>query len=362
MAEPVAASSAIDRRANIPDFRLSIGNVDLAGDVFAELRDLVDITAKVRPRLIGLSLTEKRGGEADQLDITLDDTDGRLELPRKGQTIKLQLGWLQGGDVTVGLVDKGAFTVDEVEWAQSPAQVRLTARSADLTAGFRVRREKSHHDTTLGAIARQVAAAHRCEARIAPELDALPVPVLAQHGQSDMALLRRLGREHDAVATIKNRRLILSPIGRGATAAGKSLPAMTVRAQDGSGGIYREVERSADAGVEARWHDTASVTRKTVAVGTSKDGGKPHRLRKVYHSEAEARAAAKAANARGRRASAEFDFTLAYGRPDLYPERPVMLAGFKAPIDAQKWAIAELTHSLDGQGGLGTSLKLETGK
>ncbi len=359
MADIVTASAA-DRRANIPDFRLSIGDVDLAGAVFAELRNLVDITAKVRPRLIGLSLTEKRGGEADQLDLTLDDTDGKLALPRKGQTIKLQLGWLQGGDVPVGLFDKGAFVVDEVEWAQAPAQIHLTARSADLTAGFRIRREKSHRDTTLGAIARQIAGAHGYEARIAPELDAIPVPVIAQHGQSDMALLARLGREHDAVATIKNRRLILSPIGRGTAPSGAKLPALIIRAIDGSGGRYREVDRTADAGVEARWHDAATVTRKTVSVGTGK--GKPHRLRPVYHSEAEAKAAAKAAHARAKRASAEFGFTLSYGRPDLYPERPVALSGFKSPIDAQSWAIAELVHNLDGQGGLGTSLKLQTGQ
>ncbi len=357
MAEFVRTTAA-DRRANVPDFRLSIGDVDVAGAVFAELRNLIDITAAIRPRLIGLTLTEKRGGEADQLDLTLDDTDGKLDLPRKGQTIKLQLGWLQGGDVPVGLVDKGAFVVDEVEWAQAPAQVHLTARSADLTAAFRIRREQGHHNTTLGAIARRIAGAHGYEARVAPELDAIPVPVLAQHGQSDMALLERLGREHDAVATIKNRRLILSPIGRGATSTGAKLPALAIRAVDGSGGRYREVERTADAGVEARWHDSASVTRKTVAVGTGK--GKPHRLRRVYHSEAEAKAAASAAHTRARRASAEFDFTLAYGRPDLYPERPVTLSGFKPSIDARSWSIAELVHNLDGQGGLGTSLKLQT--
>lgn len=347
-----------DRRANIPGFRLSIGNVDLAGGVFAELRDLIDITAKIRPRLIGLALTEKRGGEADQLDVTLDDSDGRLDLPRKGQVVKLQLGWLQGGDVKVGLVDKGAFTVDEVEWSQAPAQIRLTARSADLTAGFRVRREKSHLDTTLGAIARKVASAHGYQARVAPELENVAVPALVQHGQSDMALLHRLGREHDAVAQIKDRRLILSPVGRGVSPSGRALPALTIAATDGSGGRYREVDRTADAGVEARWHDSDSATRKTVGVGTGK--GTPHRLRKVYHSEADARTAANAAHAKAKRAAAEFDFTLGYGRPDLYPERPVALTGFKPTIVGQKWVIAELSHNLDGQGGLGTSLKLET--
>lgn len=358
MVEALPATTAADRRANVPDFRLSIGDVDLAGAIFAELRNLVDITPTVRPRLISLQLTEKRGGEADELDLVLDDSDGKLALPRKGQAIKLQLGWLQGGDVRVGLVDKGTFTVDEVEWQQTPAQVHVTARSADLTASFRVRREKSHRDTTLGAVARQVASAHGYEAKVAPELDGVAVSSIVQHGQSDMALLRRLGREHDAVATVKNRRLILSPIGRGAAPGGRTLGPLTLRSSDGSGARYREVDRSAESGVEARWHDSNTAERKTVRVGTGK--GTPHRLGRTFHSEADATTAAKAHHARALRGSAEFDFGLALGRPDLFPERPVTLVGFKPPIDAKNWLIAELSHNLDGQGGLGTALKLET--
>ena len=316
-----------------------------------------DFTPKVRPRLLSLSLTEKRGGEADQLDLELDDSDGRLALPRKGAAITLQLGWARGTGVPVGLVDKGRFVVDEVEWSGEPDRVRVTARSADLTNAFRVRRESSYRDTTLGAVAREVAGRQGLEAKVAPDLDGVAVPVLAQHHQSDMALLRRLGREHDAVATVKAGTLILSPIGKGASPSGKPLAAVKIRRSDTSGPRYREVDRSADAGVEARWHDQDGATRKTVKVGGGK--GKPHRLRKVYHAEADARAAATAESKRKARAEAECELTLAYGRPDLSPERPAALAGFKAPIDARGWLIAELTHTLDARGGLTTSVKLE---
>lgn len=345
---------------NLADFRLSLDGDDLRGDLDVDpLTAFLDITSRVRPRLIGLSLTEKRGGEADQLDLTLDDSDGRLELPRKGAVLRLQLGWTRGDDVPIGLVDKGAFKVDEVEWSEgAPDQIRITARSADLTAGFRVRRERGWTNTTLGAIAREVAGGAGLTAVVAPELANIAVPVLAQHQQSDMALLRRLGREHDAVATVKSGRLLLSPIGRGRSPGGQQLPSLTIVKGDGSGGRYREISRSADAGVEARWHDRGGATRRTVKAGGG--SGKPHRLRRVYHSEADARAAAAAEAARKTRAEAEFDYTLALGRPDLYPERPVTLRGFKPPADAQAWLIAELSHALDGQGGLTTRLKLET--
>lgn len=348
-----------DRRQNVADFRLTMAGRSLRGEIFQALAEALDITDTVRPRLLGLTLTEKRGGEADQLDILLDDADGRMDLPKKGAELHLKLGWARGTDVPLGLVDKGRFLVDEVEWSGPADQIRITARSADLTAGFRVRKERSFRDTTLGAIAGQVARAHGWAVRVAPELAGIAVKVLGQNGQSDMALLRRLGREHDAVATVKARTLILSPIGKATNVAGRALPGITLTRKDGNGWTYREVERSADAGVEARWHDQDSGERKTVKVaGTGT--GKAHRLRKVFHTEAEARAAATAASGRNARAQAEFEMSLGHGRPDLYPERPVTLSGFKRQIDAQRWRIAELTHAIDASGGLGSKLKLET--
>lgn len=351
----------------IADFRLSVAGAGEGGsaldlDAARILAQLVDITSKVRPRLIGLTLTEKRGGEADQLSIGLDDSDGRLTLPKKGALIRLQLGWLRGSGVPIGLVDKGSFTVDEVSWEGAADVVTITARSADLTDSFRVRREHGWTDTTLGAIAREVAARNGYRTAIDPALAAIAVAVRAQHHTSDMALLMRLGREHDAVATVKNRTLILSPIGKGASPSGRALGRLILtRADVAERCSYRELDRSADAGVEARWHDAKSGTRKTVTVGGSKSAkGRPHRVRRVYHSEADAGAAAQAAHARAQRAAATFEGALALGRPDITPERPVTLKGFKPAIDAQRWIVSQLDHSLDGQGGLATRFQLET--
>lgn len=341
------------RRQNIADFRLTL--------------DGEDLTATVRPRLVSLRLTEKRGGEADELELVLDDSDGKLEIPKKDVLIRLELGWKQGADVTVGLVDKGRFTVDEASWESPPDQVTVKARSADLTASYRVRRERSHRDTTLGAVASKVAAANGLTAKVAPELASIAVPVLVQDQKSDMALVRQLGRQHDAVATVKDRTLILAPIGAGKTAAGADIPAASLRRDQCDRAAWRTVERDSYAKVEARWHDQGAARRQTATApvrrASEQDGaadGKVRRLSRTYHTETDAKAAASAEAGRIARKAAELDLDVALGRPDLYPERKLTLTGFKAPIDAVSWLISEVTTMLDGQGGLTTSLKLET--
>lgn len=332
-------------RNNVPAFKVTL--------------DGKDLTDKIAPRLISLSLSEKRGGEADQLDIVMHDADGKLAIPKEGAVLKVQIGWKAGADVDVGLVDKGSFKIDEAEWGGPPDIVTVRGRSADLAGSYRVRGEKSWKDTTVGAIVREIAGRHGWLAKISAELAAIEVKSLGQDGKSDMALVRELGRRHDAVATVKNRKLIFSARGQGVTASGKPLPSITLTRKGNERYSYRRVERAQDAGVEARWHDQGEAKRKTVKAG-GKGSGKPKRLKRIYGSEAEARQAATAEAKRIARGKAEFNIDLPLGRPGLSPEQQVKLSGFKDEPDGKKWIVAEVTHSIDGQGGFKTKAKLET--
>ncbi len=332
--------------------------------------DDVDLTDKINPRLISLTLCEKRGEEADQLDIVVADvlwhTDPKskeikrtaMAIPKEGAVIRVQLGWIAGRDVKLRMIDKGSFKVDDVEWSGPPDVITIRARSADLTDSYRVRRETKRRNTTLGKVVGDIAKANGLKASIAPELASIEIPVLAQDQRSDMALVRRLGRRHDAVATVMDGTLLFAPIGSGTSASGKPLPTFMLERRDGDRHRYCRKGRDNYAGVEARWHDQDGAQRRTVKVGGG--AGKPKRLRRTFHREAEARHAAEAEDKRIRRGAAELDYTCALGRPDLYPEQKGTVRGFKPEIDATSWLITEATHTFDGQGGLTTQLKLET--
>lgn len=314
-----------------------------------------DISAKVRPRLISLNLTEKRGTDADELDIVLDDSDGQLDIPPKGAAITLALGWKDlGSEQEPVLIDKGSYTVDETTHSGAPDRITIRAKSADLTRAFRSRREGAWSDTTLGAVLNELAGRNGLQLAISSELASTALPYLQQGRESDVALITRLGRDHDAVATVKAGRLLFNPIDSGTTPGGLQIPPVTLTRRSGDGHSWKTAERGSYSGVIAEWQDRQGARRKEVVAGSRENARK---LGRIYATEKSAQTAVDREFARLERGKAEFSLNLARGRPDLYPERTVTVSGFKAQIDATTWLISEVRHSLDG--GLRTSLQME---
>lgn len=221
--------------------------------------DGTDITARLDDRLIDLSLTDNRGIEADQLDIELDDADGRLDIPPRGAELTLWLGWEPGG-----LIDKGRYIVDEISHTGPPDRLTLRASSADLRSGLSTRRERSWHATTLGVIVRAIAADHGLEAAIAEDLAGLAIDHIDQTSESDANLLTRLAGQHDAIATVKAGRLLFVPAGAGVSASGKPLPRITLTRSDGDQHQFGVADRDNCTAVRATYHDTHAGTKGEV--------------------------------------------------------------------------------------------------
>lgn len=319
------------------------------------LGDGTDLSSRVNPRIIDLTLTEKRGEEADSLDLTIQNHDGQLSPPKVGAILNLALGWESGEDVPVGLVDKGSFRVDEVERSGPPDVITIRARSADLTGDYSTRRTKSWLDTTLGAIIQTIAGENGFSSRITGELASIPIKAIEQAGKSDMAFVRDLGRRYDAVATVKAGTLIFMPLGSSTTPAGKTLPTLRLIKRDGWSWTFRQEERTGADGAEAEYHDQDSAMRKKVTTG----GSKPRKLKKVYASKEDAEKAAQTAAAKAKRGKFSFTYDLAFGDPAITPNQPVQLRGWDSEIDGIRWLVGDVRTQF-GSGGLVTSIKLES--
>lgn len=309
-----------------------------------------DITPKLVKRLLSLTLTDNRGLEADQLDITLDDHDGLLAIPPRRAEVQLWLGWQD-----TGLVYKGAYTVDEVEHSGAPDVLVIRARSADMRAGLTRKRERSWHQVTLADIITTVASAYSLRPVIDRVLGALPVVHLDQTDESDANLLTRLGADFDAITAVKAGNLLLMPVGANKTASGAALPHIQLARRDGDGHRFLEADRDAYTGARAHYYDANSAQRLEAIIGTD-DNIKT--LRHVYADQQSALQAARAEWKRLQRGVATLSYTIARGRPELIPEMTYSLSGIKQEITEVVWLCSSLTHQLSDSG-YSNSLTLE---
>lgn len=228
--------------------------------------DGVSLSGVIAQRLINLIHTDNRGFEADTIDLDLDDADGALDLPAKGAVLELSFGWKQ-----TGLVSKGRFTVAEVAHNGAPDVLSIRATSADLGAGLTTQRERSWHATTLGAIVRTIADENGLVPLIHTSLAGEVIEHLDQTNESSANLLTRLGQRYDAIATVKDGRLMFIPVGGGVTASGKPIPAAIIRRQSGDRHQFLISDRNTYQAVRALYHDVNLAVKGEVLWGDTED-------------------------------------------------------------------------------------------
>ena len=323
----------------------------------------IDRTMQVKQRLISLSMTDKRGTEADELSITLSDHDAALPLPTKGNKIRLWLAMPETGD----MIDKGTFTIDDAEHSGTPDQLQIRAKSADFKSSLKVKRSDSYHQHKLGEIAQTVAKRHDLVLAIDATVAAMMIDHVDQHRESDINLLTRLCDDHDLMCTIKAGRLIIKPIGNSQAPSGVALGQVNITRQSGDSHRYSRADRTSDYDeTTASYHDESSGKTKHISVkdGKSKPldslpNDKAHVLTKPAKSKSEAVSKAKASANKKARQMASFDLTLAVARPDIIADSPATVRGFRPYIDQHQWTVVEVTHEISGSG-YSTGIKCET--
>lgn len=314
----------------------------------------IDQTALVEQRLISLSMTDKRGAEADELSLTLSDHDAALPLPVKGNRILLWLAMPDTGD----MIEKGTFIIDEAEHSGTPDQMMIRAKSADFKSALKVKRSDSYHRCSLGDIASTVAKRHELMVAIDAESAAIPIDHADQHRESDINLLTRICEDMSLLCTIKAGRLIIKPIGNARAPSGQRLGQSTITRRSGDSHRYSRADRTSDYDETATsYHDDKTGKVQHVSV---KDGkatpldklpdDKAHVLTKPAKSKAAAVTKAKASADKKTRQVASFEITLARARPDIIADSPVTVTGFRPYIDAHQWTVTEVTHDLSSSG------------
>lgn len=53
-----------------------------------------DITARLAPQLVSLTITDNRTQDSDEVAVVIDEHDGRVALPSTGDPLTVAIGWV----------------------------------------------------------------------------------------------------------------------------------------------------------------------------------------------------------------------------------------------------------------------------
>ena len=321
--------------------------------IYRLLVDGVDIGTKFQDRLNSLTITDNRGMESDALEVTLSDHDGLLNLPPKDAVIQAWIGWSN-----TGLVYKGLYKVKEVEHSGAPDILTIRASSADLKSGLKQKKERSFSNVTLEAVLQAIAFQHELDLSVHQSLAKHQIINLIQN-ESDANLLTRLADEHDAMASIKNGKLLFMPKGASQTISGQDLPTYLITRDKGDSHRYSNTDGGDEiTAVRTFYYDAAQGKKLEVVYGDASNQNIKE-LRHIHQDKQSATLVAKAKLADLKRTSLTFSYNLAYGNPDIIPEMTFLFDGLKEQIDEVYWLGTRITHSIDASNGFTTALELE---
>lgn len=165
-----------------------------------------DITADITQYLIDLSYTDNVTGVSDDLEIKLEDVDGKWQnewYPNKGALLNFTLGH-QGGKV----IQPNSLEIDEFELDLSKGSgdvVTIKAISGGINKALHTKRSHAHENKTLGEIVRTVAAKYNLT--VVGTIENIAIGRVTQHREKDLTFLARLADEYGYSFSVKGSKL-----------------------------------------------------------------------------------------------------------------------------------------------------------
>ena len=259
---------------------------------FRVVVDGLDISNVLAPRLVSLTLTDTVGVQSDQVQITLSDTTlfGRLAEPRAGAEIRVWLGY------PLQLKYMGMFTADSVEVEGPPDRMTITGLATingTTTSGKKALTDQKKRSwpegTTIGAMVEKIAGEHGLEPAVSKSLADLALPHIDQIDESDINLLSRVARGHDAIAKPGDGRIVMAKRGESLTASGQPMPVLLLTQKKVSRWRYRNSVKANSGSVVTVYQDLAKGHPQECTTG---EGEPVRRLKRRFPNKDAAQTAA----------------------------------------------------------------------
>ncbi len=319
------------------------------------------ITQDVKPYLLDLTYSDNLAGQSDELSVTFEDRDFKWIngwFPTQGDELSLLLGY-QG----MGLVNLGAFEIDEIEFSYGSggSVVSIKALSTGLSKASRTLTPKAYEKTTLANIVRMVA--NKLKLSVTGEIRHIELERVTQYQERDVEFLTRLASEYHHSFKIVDKTLVFTTIDslkeQEAVAVLDLSQTLSIRLKDRIKDTAKSVEVTgfnpkSKKAIKAKKDSTNKRKSKTTKATktTSKANKEPKRtdtLKVITRGESQAQIDAKATSAVNAQDDEQQSGSITLvGNPKLVAGNTLMLQGFG--VFSGKYLIKSARHTLGRMG------------
>jgi uncharacterized protein len=309
-----------------------------------------DITPTISPLVNSIRISDAAGTHSDTCSIEIDDTDGRVVLPRVGVMMTVSLGW-QGSSAQQVFTGK----VDDVRCSgsRSGRTISVTAKGLD-TLGKAKQHQRKHIDNqnVEGALKKAGEAAGITSIKVDPSFASITRDYWSLDGESFIAFGERVAREIGGTFKVQGNKAVMAKKGSGKSPSGQTLP--TVIAKWGENLISYDITPSTGRPrfkkVRARYYDPKKA--KWVETEAEVDG---EDLAEAAHTHPKSRAdeaEAKSANdqdkgeSKNQKGGGSISIN---GNATATPEGSVVLVGARPGVDGT-YRIETVQHEYSRSG------------
>jgi Bacteriophage probable baseplate hub protein len=316
----------------------------------------LDITGNLASRLISMTISDKEGTQNDTCNITLDDKDGAIIMPRTGDPIAVVLGWEGGAGAQVFM-----GTVDEVKssGSRSGRELTISAKGLDTKSKAKQPQQKHMDGKKTEEALNEAGKLSGHTVRVDPSLN-VKRDYWGMNDESFVHFGERIAQELGGVFKIKGKQAILADK-TGGSISGAALAIVTATWGGNliSWDMTPRMGRMEYSAMGARWYDLAKAkwNREKESVKNADDGaGAEHndRFSRADKDEAKGKAKNHAKDSEKEKGggSAVID-----GTASAIPGGTCVIAGARPGIDGP-WRIEEVQHEFS-RSGWTTSLTLK---
>ena len=259
--------------------------------IFSIVADDKDITDLLSARLISLNISDETGLVSDKAEILLDNRDNILDIPPRGTTLKIYLGYDKEN-----LSLMGSFIVDNISLSSPPSKLRIIAKASygndkNLSNKIRSPKNRSWHEYSLVGIISKIATEHKFTSLIDEYFEQIYIAHIDQTNESDLSFLTNFARDYDAFIKFVAGKLIFAKKNKGATITGKELPKLELSENQITSWRLNILDRGKFGKVIAKYHDFATAKEKKVTIGNDEPD---YEMRYTFTDQNRALEAAKA--------------------------------------------------------------------